>query len=78
MLLALPQAATNNTVMSTLELIERELANMPEPLRREVYNFVRFLRLKSQEDDFNGLRLSESALAKDWNTPEEDAAWQSL
>jgi hypothetical protein len=27
---------------------------------------------------FNGLLLSETALAKDWNTPEEDAAWASL
>ena len=29
-------------------------------------------------EDFNGLLLSETALAKDWNTPEEDAAWASL
>jgi hypothetical protein len=39
---------------------------------------VRFLRHKKGEDSFNGLLLSESALAKDWNTPEEDAAWASL
>ena len=31
-----------------------------------------------REESFNGLLLSESALAKDWNTPEEDAAWASL
>jgi hypothetical protein len=31
-----------------------------------------------RDDAFNGLLLSESALAKDWNTPEEDAAWASL
>jgi hypothetical protein len=43
-----------------------------------VYDFVRFLRHKSEDDSFNGLLLSESALAKDWNTPEEDAAWASL
>lgn len=64
--------------MSTLELIDRELAELPELLRREVYDFVRFLRLKSGDDSFNGLLLSESALAKEWNTPEEDQAWQSL
>ena len=64
--------------MSTLELIERELAELPETLQREVYDFVRFLRLKSGDDPFNGLLLSESALAKDWNTPEEDEAWRSL
>ena len=35
---------------------------------------LRFLRLKKEGESFNGLLLSESTLAKDWNTPEEDAA----
>ena len=64
--------------MSTRELIEQEVSKLPEPLQHEVYDFARFLRLKSDEDKFNGLLLSETALAKDWNTPEEDAAWASL
>lgn len=29
-------------------------------------------------DDFNGARLSESVLARDWNPPEDDAAWKNL
>ena len=64
--------------MSTRELIEREVASLPEPLQRQVYDFARFLKLRSDEESFNGLLLSESALGKDWNTPEEDAAWASL
>jgi hypothetical protein len=64
--------------MSTRELIEREITSLPEPLQREVYNFARFLRHNKGEDSFSGLLLSETALAKDWNTPEEDAAWASL
>ena len=64
--------------MSTRELIDKELAVMPEPLQREVYDFVRFLRLKSDEESFNGLLMSESSLARDWNSPEEDAAWANL
>ncbi len=64
--------------MSTSELIEKEVSAMPEPLQREVYDFARFLRLKNEDDAFNDLLLSESALARDWNTPEEDAAWASL
>jgi hypothetical protein len=64
--------------MSTRELIAREVAAMPEKLQREVYDFARFLREKNEEEPFHGLLLSESALAKDWNTPEEDAAWSSL
>ena len=64
--------------MSMSELIEKEVSAMPEPLQREVYDFARFLRHRNADEAFNGLLLSESALAKDWNTPEEDAAWASL
>jgi hypothetical protein len=64
--------------MSTQELINKEVENLPEPLRREVYDFVRFLREKSADESFNGLLLSESALRKDWDTPEEDAAGANL
>jgi len=64
--------------MSTRELIEKELDVLPKPLQREVYDFVRFLRSKSDGDAFNGLMASEAMLARDWDTPEEDAAWQNL
>lgn len=64
--------------MSTRELIDKEVANLSEALQREVYDFARFLRAKQADEHFNGLLLSESALSKDWNTPEEDAAWSSL
>jgi Protein of unknown function (DUF2281) len=64
--------------VSTQELIEKEVASLPENLQREVYNFARFLREQSEDNSFNGLLLSESSLRKDWNTPEEDAAWANL
>lgn len=64
--------------MSTRELIVRELDALPESLQREVYDFARFLRRKADEERFDGLLLSESALGKDWNAPEEDAAWGNL
>jgi hypothetical protein len=64
--------------MSTQELIEKEVTRLTEPLQREVYDFARFLRLRREDESFQGLLLSETALAKDWNTPEEDAAWASL
>jgi hypothetical protein len=64
--------------MSTRELIEKELATLPEPLQREVYDFAVFLRKKAEHEAFNGAALSESALARDWNAPEEDAAWANL
>ena len=64
--------------MSTKELIDQEVERLPEPLQREVYDFARFLRQKSEEEPFDGLLLSESALRKEWDTPEEDEAWASL
>lgn len=67
-----------NKGMSTQELIMKEVENLPEPLQRQVYDFARFLREKSADESFNGLLLSESALRKDWDTPEEDAAWANL
>jgi hypothetical protein len=65
--------------MSTSELIQREITALPETEQRKVYEFAHALRLKTlAEDPFDGLLLSESALAKDWNTPAEDAAWANL
>jgi hypothetical protein len=64
--------------MSIQELIEKEVASLPENLQREVYTFARFLREQSRDNSFNGLLLSESVLSKEWNTPEEDAAWANL
>jgi len=67
-----------NCRMSTRELIERELDVLPEALQREVYDFACFLRSKSNGESFNGLSASESVLARDWDTPDEDAAWANL
>lgn len=64
--------------MSTQELIIKEVEKLPESLQREVYDFARFLREKFGDQSFDGLLLSESALRKDWDTPEEDAAWANL
>ena len=64
--------------MSTSELIAKEVSAMPESLQREVYDFARFLRHKNEDESFKSLLLSESALAQDWYTAEEDAAWARL
>jgi hypothetical protein len=64
--------------MSTQESINKEVENLPESLQREVYDFARFLREKSADESLNGLLLSESALRKDWDTPEEDATLANL
>jgi hypothetical protein len=30
------------------------------------------------DEPFNGAELSESVLSRDWNSPEEEAAWSNL
>jgi len=36
------------------------------------------LASNARDESFNGAELSESVLARDWNSPEEDAAWGDL
>jgi hypothetical protein len=33
---------------------------------------------KEVDEPFNGAELSESVLARDWSSPEEEAAWSNL
>lgn len=67
-----------NPRMTTRDMIHHELERLPESLQREVYDFARFLRLRSEGDSFNGLLASEAVLSRDWDTPEEDSAWANL
>jgi hypothetical protein len=64
--------------MTSQELLLREIPSTPEPILAELYHYLQFLKSIPADDRFNGLAASESALAKDWNTPEEDAAWENL
>jgi hypothetical protein len=64
--------------MSTRELIEKEIATLPENLQRKVYDFAMRLKKDAGAESFNGAGLSESVLAREWNSPDEDAAWANL
>jgi hypothetical protein len=64
--------------MSTRDLIDKEVASLPEELQRKVYDFAIRLKRNARDEAFNGAELSESVLALDWNSPEEDAAWSNL
>ena len=63
--------------MSKRELIVRELQDLPE---RDLDKILGFLLLLKQGEIETALPTlaAESALAKDWLTPEEDAAWAGL
>ena len=63
--------------MTKKELIAHELDNVPEENLDALLRFVRALTCKRAEEPAPAL-LAESPLAKDWLTPEEDAAWADL
>ena len=46
--------------------------------REGVERLQHFVRQGADGDAFDGLMASESVLARDWDTPQEDAAWQNL
>jgi hypothetical protein len=63
--------------MSKRELIARELNRMPEPDLDKLLAFMRSLK-EAHADTVMPALGAESSLAKDWLTPEEDAAWANL
>jgi hypothetical protein len=64
--------------MSTLEQITHELEQVPEPYLEEILEFIQFIRSKAFREKSALMKMSESALAKNWLTPEEDEAWRDL
>ncbi|MFH1191653.1 MAG: DUF2281 domain-containing protein [Candidatus Omnitrophota bacterium] len=64
--------------MITKELILSEIERIPEPLREEVLDFIRFLEAKALKQKMETAIASESSLKKDWLRPEEDEAWRDL
>ena len=66
--------------MSTLThtLIE-EIKSAPEPVQREVFDFLVFLKTREQREGREDLLpLAQTAWAADWDAPEEDEAWRDL
>ena len=60
-------------------MVDKEVAALPEQLQRKVYEFaVQLKKTAASHEAFNGAALSESVLARDWDSSEEDAAWQKL
>lgn len=63
--------------MSKRELIERELSRLSEA---DLDRLLAFLRVLGEEhaEASSPLQAAETVLAKDWLSPEEDAAWANL
>ena len=62
--------------------MRHKLAQLPfEKKIRKVGELIRLrqkIKKNAGDESFNGAELSESVLARDWNSPEEDAAWSNL
>jgi hypothetical protein len=58
-----------------------EIKSAPEPVQREVLDFLAFLKARHASADQAGddlLPLAQTVWAADWETPQEDAAWRDL
>lgn len=61
--------------MNTAEIIYERAKNLPEPLAREVLDFVNFITLKKEHAEAENLILAQqSSLAGIWDNA-EDEAW---
>jgi hypothetical protein len=59
-------------------LLLRTIESLPASYLHEAADFVEYLKQKQLKHIPPTMIMSEAALAKDWNSPEEDAAWAGL
>ena len=64
--------------MTTKQQIIQSIENVPEPILTKILNFIELVKSQEQSEVTDSLLLSESTLAKDWLTKEEEQAWQDL
>ncbi|MDI6783527.1 MAG: DUF2281 domain-containing protein [bacterium] len=64
--------------MTTKDWLIKEIEQAPEPFLIELLDFIRFLKSNTIRKGTETAIASESALKKDWLSPEEDEAWQNL
>lgn len=70
---------------SIREKLKQELQNIPDELLGELHQYMKYLQYKKKQEappnDNSSMETayaSEAVLGKDWNSPEEDQAWQDL
>jgi len=64
--------------MNTKEAIAHEIEQVPESLLEQVLEFLLSLKTQYQQEKLEITMMSESSLAKDWLSEEEEEAWQDL
>lgn len=73
------------TKTSTREKLKQELEHIPDDLLGQLHDYMKYLQYKKTQENFSkhetaveAAYASETVLAKDWNSPEEDQAWKDL
>lgn len=64
--------------MNTKEILAHEIDRIPEPLLQQLLDFLLSLKSQYLQEKLEITMMSESSLAKDWLSQEEDEAWQDL
>lgn len=63
----------------TIEQIEERLRHLPKEKLLVVLDFVSYLEERQENSGIQeSMLVAESSLRKDWDRPEEDAAWADL
>jgi len=64
--------------MTNRAVLLQEIETLPANCIGEVVDFVEWIKHRKLSQIPETMLLSETALSKDWDTPEEDEAWASL
>jgi len=64
--------------MTNRATLLQEIETLPANCVGEVIDFVALIKQRKLLQIPETMLLSETALSKDWDTPEEDKAWASL
>ena len=62
----------------SLAEIKQLASQLPPEELTALTSFLVRLTKNSKDEAFNGALSSESVLRREWNSPEEDAAWANL
>jgi len=64
--------------MTNHAALMKEIETLPLTCINEVIDFVAWIKQRKLSQIPETMLMSESALSKDWDTPEEDEAWVNL
>jgi hypothetical protein len=64
--------------MTERAVLLQEIETLPPACIGEVIDFVAWIKQRKLLQIPETMLLSEAALSKDWDTPEEDEAWANL